>query len=55
MPCFYRSGTCEDFLGRPYGTIHVGIYSAEFGAYGVDTLGKLFALHQEKTFRRKKC
>ena len=49
MPPVYWSGTCEGFLGRPYDSVHVGIYSVEFGAYGVDTLGKFFCITPGKT------
>ena len=53
MPPVYCSGTFEGFLGRPYDPVHVGIYSVEFGAYGVDTLGKFFCITPGKNSRRK--
>ena len=53
MLTVHFSSPFEGFLGRPYDSVHAGIYSVEFGAYGVDTLGKFFALHQEKTLGEK--
>ena len=44
MPSVHCSGPFEGFLGRSTNPVHVGIYSVEFGAYGVDTLGKFFCI-----------
>ena len=44
MLTVYCSSPFEGFLGRPYDSVHAGIYSVEFGAYGVDTLGKFFCI-----------
>ena len=53
MLTVHFSSPFEGFLGRSANSIPVGIYSAEFGAYGLDTLGKFSALHQEKKLGEK--
>ena len=53
MPPVHYSGPFEGLLGRSTNTVHVGIYSVELGAYGVDTLGKFFCITPGKNIRRK--
>ena len=57
MLTVHFSSPFEGFLGRSANSIPAGIYSVEFGAYGVDTLGKFFCITPgekklgEKVFR----
>ena len=44
MLTVHFSSPFEGFLGRSANSIPAGIYSVEFGAYGVDTLGKFFCI-----------
>ena len=53
MLTVHCSSPFEGFLGRPANSIPAGIYSVEFGAYGVDTLGKFFCITPGKNNRRK--
>ena len=56
MLAFHFSSPFEGVLGRSANTIPAGIYSVEFGAYGVDTLGKFFCITpgEKKKIRRKR-